>query len=763
MLRGYALHDRPESVEKVANDMSHQWTASWITSPTPMLGAGPLPLFRRAFSIQRTPAVKRATLRVCGLGQFELRLNGNKIGDDVLEPGWTNYRKTCLYLTRDVTPQILPGDNVIGVMLGNGMYNVMGTRYKKFKGTFGPPKLIAELLIELDDGSIRLISSDDTWKTSSGPIAFGCIFGGEDYDARLDQSGWDQNKFDDTAWTPASRCDGPGGALVEQLYTPIRVMKSFQARPVNEVGEGVRLFDTGQNMSGWPALVLAGRAGATVTLKIGEQLDESGRVTQKNIGGPVTFSYTSKSDKEESWHPRFSLTGFRYVEATGDIDTIKSVSGHFVHNSAKVVGGFSCSNDLLNRIHELILAAVRSNFQSVFTDCPHREKLGWLEQAHLMAPSILYNLDAASLYAKMMRDTRDSQHENGMVPTTAPQFTVFKPEQNNVFNDSPEWGAACVLAPWFVYRHTGDVSILRENYDVMARFVDYLTSRADDRGIVAYGLGDWYDIGPGDPGFSKLTTIGVTGTATLVQCLDALKRFAELLGKPDDAESFGRRREAARAAFNATYYDAEAKRYDKGSQCAQGMALALKLCDEAQCAAVLEALVADIRANNNHITAGDIGYRYVLAALAENGRSDVIFDMLSRTDPPSYGSQLARGATTLTEAWDANPKNSLNHMMLGHAEEWFHRYLAGIRVDLAARADEAHVIFAPTPVGDVTWTKAFHEVPAGRIECSWTRKGDAFTLDATVPKGLRARVEMPTRDRMRRDLPAGAHRFAGAL
>lgn len=741
----------------------YQWTASWITSPTPMEGSGPMPIFRRSFSLDRAPGVKSATIRICGLGQFELRVNGNKVGDDVLEPGWTNYRKTCLYLTRDVTSLILPGDNVIGVMLGNGMYNVAGGRYRKFKGSFGPPKLIAELLITFQDGSTQLISSDEKWKTTDGPIRFSGIYGGEDHDARLDHAGWDQNRFDDSAWVKVDKCDDPGGALVEQTYTPIRIMKVFESNVMKDVAENVRLFDTGQNISGWPALTLAGKAGATVTLTPGELLDENGRVSQKNIGAPVSFTYTSKTANEESWHPRFSLTGFRYVEASGDLDALKKVEGHFVHNSARVVGEFKCSNDLLNRTHELILAAIRSNFHSVFTDCPHREKLGWLEQAHLMAPSILYNLDAASLYEKMMLDIGDTQEANGMVPTTAPRYTVFQKAPDNPFDDSPEWGAACVLGPWFVYRHTSDVAIIRDNYKQMVRFVDYLTSRANEKGVVAFGLSDWYDIGPGDPGFCKLTTIGVTGTATLIQCLDALARFAVILNKPEDAKAFSRRSSAARVAFNSAFYDAGAKRYDKGSQCEQAMPLALNIVEEANRAAVLDALIADIRANNNHITAGDIGYRYVLAALAEAGRSDVIFDMLCRRDPPSYGSQLARGATTLTEAWDANPKNSQNHMMLGHAEEWFYRYLAGIRINLTATVDEPQVTFAPQPVGDVTWASAHHDVPAGRIECAWKRIGDAFELTAKVPDGLRASVEMPTKDQTKRVLGPGAHVLTGSL
>lgn len=741
--------------------MEDQWTAAWITSPVPLAGSGPMPIFRRSFNLDRVPGARRATLRLCGLGQFESRINGNKVGPDVLEPGWTDYRKTCLYVTHDVTSLILPGENVIGVLLGNGMYHVAGGRYRKFKGSFGPPKLIAELLIEFTDGSLQQIKSDTDWRTVAGPITFSCIYGGEDHDARQEPAGWDAPRFDDRGWHNAQRCDGPGGKLVPQRYAPIRVMQRFDAKATNDIAPGVRVFDLGQNMSGWPALTVRGEAGKTITLRTGEQVDAEGRVTQKNSGSPVTFSYTARSDSEETWHPRFSLTGFRYVEATGDIDVLKSVAGHFVHHSARVIGSFACSNEMLNRIHELILAAIRSNSHSVFTDCPHREKLGWLEQAHLMAPSILYNFDASPLYEKVLGDMRDAQHENGMVPTIAPQYTSFKAPWN-VFNDSPEWGAACVLAPACVHSFTGADAILRANYDTMKHFVGYLGSRADEKGIVAYGLGDWYDIGPGDPGFSKLTSLGVTGTGTLIQCLDALASFADALAKPQEAEQFRQRSDLRRRDFNAAYFDVSARKYDRGSQCAQAMALALHIVEPQHRAQVLDVLVADIRTHDNHITAGDIGFRYVLQALAEAGRDDVVFDLLTQTTPPSYGAQLARGATTLTEAWDANPSKSLNHMMLGHAEEWFYHSLAGIQIDLAAGASQPQLRIAPSPVGDVTWVKAHHELPQGRVEVAWTRQGREFRLEATVPDGVRTKVVMPgAKEGM--DVSAGRSSFRAEL
>jgi hypothetical protein len=424
------------------------------------------------------------------------------------------------------------------------------------------------------------------------------------------------------------------------------------------------------------------------------------------------------------------------------------------------VGQFECSNDLLNRIHRLIVMAIRSNLQHVLTDCPHREKLGWLEQAHLMGQSILCNYDAGALLAKVCGDVRDAQHDNGCVPTIAPQYTSFKPPWD-VFNDSPEWGSAMVLVPWLVYQHRGDEEILRDNYEAMRRYVEYLRTRETADGLVDYGLGDWYDIGPGDPGFAKLTSKALTATAVYYRDVVVLRHAAEVLGRRDDAETCAARARRIARAFNERLFDAAAQTYDTGSQTACAMPLALGLVPPEYREAVVERLVQDVRRHGNHVTAGDIGFYYVLTALAEAGRSDVIFDLLARTDPPSYGAQLARGATTLTEAWDANPKNSQNHMMLGYAEGWLHRWLAGIQIDLSRPSSppRRQIVLRPTPVGDVTWARATHDSPLGRIDCRWEREGNRFKLEASVPAA--ATVYLP--DGAVRQIESGPHVLECAL
>jgi hypothetical protein len=653
-------------------------------------------------------------------------------GDDILDPGWTNYRKTCLYATRDVTRLLIAGQNQLTVLLGNGMYNVTGGRYVKFKGSFGQPKLILQLRIELADGSVQWVCSDESWQTAPGPITFSCIYGGEDYDARLEEI---------KNWTRALVVDGPGGILRSQSQPASRVMRRYQPAKVLEPRPDVKIYDFGQNISGMAQITTSAPAGATVKLLTGELLDDQGLVTQKNTGSPVSYSYTCRGGGPETWSPRFTYTGFRYVQAQGA--PLQHIESQFVHAAARRVGNFECSSELLNRIHILINNAILSNLQSVLTDCPHREKLGWLEQSHLMGDAILCNYDVPLLYAKISRDMREAQHTNGMVPTIAPQYTEFA-KPHDVFNDSPEWGSAAVINPWLIYRRFGDMEILRENFGVMKAYVEYLHGRDKD-GIIEFGLGDWYDIGPGAPGFSKLTALGLSGTAIYYQDVKILRHTCDVLGLKQDASRYADLADRILASFNAKFFDASTNRYDRNSQTASAMPLAIGMVPEANRAGVLSNLVDDIRAHENHITAGDIGFHYVVRALGEGGRSDVMFDLLNRSDPPSYGSQLARGATTLTEAWDANPRSSQNHLMLGHAEIWFYEYLAGLRVDMTCPPGRQLSIM-PAMISGIDWTKASYESCLGLIDIDWERQEKSGKLGVTIPPNATARVVLPASD-----------------
>jgi hypothetical protein len=735
------------------------WKGQWIAADPETASSGAnsadgrrqfdpqMPIFRKEFSLVKP--VLKSTLRISGLGQFEVHLNGRKVGNSVLTPGWTDYRKRIFYETYDVTALLRRGSNAIGILLGNGMYNVVETkgRYTKFSNSLGQPKLIAQLELTFADGKTETIGSNDSWKSAPGPITFSSIYGGEDYDARLEQSGWDRAGFAATGWKAAAISEGPGGKLVPETIPPVKAFDTYRPVAITHPLLGIAVYDLGQNFAGWPEIAVQGKRGARVKLFCGELLDKDGRVTQRSANGfpdsQYSFNYVLKGGGVERWSPRFSYYGFRYVEVqTTAKDSVRVVrlAGRFIHDAVTVNGHFQSSDKLFNRIHTLIDRAMLSNMMSVLTDCPHREKLGWLEQTHLAGSSLMYNYDLASLYAKISDDMQDAQLPNGMVPDIAPEFTVF----DGPFRDSPEWGAAVVLSPWTNYQFHGDREPLRAHYDSMKSYLTYLRRRTQNH-LLTYGLGDWYDIGPGEPGESKLTDKGITATAIYFQMLIAIQKIAVLVGHPEDAADFEAEAQAVEAAFNQTFYHPESGTYDRGSQTANAMPLVVGLVPEEHRAEVLESLVRDIRLHTNHVTAGDIGFHYVVRALTDNGRSDVLYDMLSRTDNPSYGDQLAHGATTLTEAWDANPDSSQNHFMLGHAEEWFYRGLAGIDFDMS-RDDDSRIRIQPAIVGKLGSAEASLHTPLGVITSSWRRKGTTVSMFVSIPEGCSATILLPTTD-----------------
>ena len=731
-----------------------EWHAQWIAADASdeVAASKPMPLFRKEFGVDQP--VKRALLYVTGLGQYEVRLNGAKVGDDELTPGWSDYRKTVFYDSYDVTSIVRQGANALGIQLGNGMYRVLKTpgRYTKFTGTYGPPKCMAQLDVEFADGKRVEIDTDRAWKTHAGPITFSSTYGGEDYDARAEMNGWDCSGFDDSGWNAVVEADSPGGLMRAELAPQIRVMRTYAPVHRTEPKPGVLVYDLGQNFAGWPEIEVSGPAGATVKLIPGELLNPDGTVSQKSSGGPQWFSYTLKGGGVERWHPRFSYYGFRYVQVEGATSgdrhgtRIIELRGDAVHTSSDAIGTFHSSDDLLNRIHALIVRAVENNSVSLFTDCPHREKLGWLEEAHLLAPSILYDFDFRGLYAATARNIADSQKLDepsaGRVAEIAPQYVVFGVD-GGIFDDSPEWGSTAVLAPWYLYQRDGDAARLVSDLDVMKKYVDYLSGRAVNN-IISYGLGDWYDIGPGEPGVSKLTTPGVTATAIYYQDLRVVEKTLALAGRDEESRAYAAKAEAVRQDFNARFFDVTNHRYDKGSQTAQAMPLVVNLVPVEERTHVLEALVADIHAHENHVTAGDIGFHYVVDALMEGGRSDVLYDMLERTDTPRYGYQLAQGATALTEAWDANPNSSQDHFMLGHAEEWFYRGLGGINVDFSAQAPR-QLVLRPETVGKLTEVRTSYVSAWGPIQSNWRRFGKEIAYDFTIPANAQATLELRTR------------------
>ena len=707
-------------------------------------GRNILPLLRKEFAVKK--AVKQATLFISGLGQFEMSLNGHKVGDHFLDPGWTRYDKRSLYVTFDLTHLLQSGDNVLGVMLGNGFYHIPQERYRKLSGTFGFPKMICRLLLEYTDGTTDNVVSDNTWKTAPGPVIFSSIYGGEDYDASLEQSGWNSPLFNDQQWKTAIVVPGPLH-LKSQTADPLKLMDTLTPQKITQPKPGIWVYDLGQNASGIPAIAVSGPKGSTLKITPGELLDDNGLVTQQASGAPCLFDYTLKGAGIEKWQPRFSYYGFRYLQVEGSIPpatdnpqqlpVLQAVEGLHTRNAAATAGDFACSNEIFNSTFRLINWAVKSNMASVFTDCPHREKLGWLEEAHLMGNSIQYNFNVARLLTKVAADMQDAQLENGMVPDIAPEYVVFE----NGFRDSPEWGSAAIIMPWNAYQWYGDKRILEENYEMMRRYVDYLRQKSV-HDTLSYGLGDWFDIGPNGVGESQNTPKGITATAFYYYDLTILCKVAQVLGKTDDTRKYGQLKEKVRAAFNNGFFDKEKKQYATGSQAANAMAVYMELVEQRDKAAVIDNIVADIRKRNNSLTTGEIAFSYLLRVLQAAGKSALIYQMNARSDVPGYGYQVAHGATALTESWQAYRYVSNNHLMLGHIMEWFYSGLAGISQAAGSIAFK-QIVIRPQPVGDVTFAHGSYHSPYGLIKSEWKKNNAVFELAVTIPANTTATVYLP--------------------
>lgn len=738
------------------------WRGKWIVGPW----ASESLLLRKEFTVEE--GLQRAVLHVTGLGQYEARLNGGKVGEDLLSPGWTDYHRTVLYDTHDVTKRLKPGENAIGLVLGNGMYHVeRRNRFTKFTGSFGPLRAIAHLRLEYADGRVVVVGSDESWRVDPGPVIYNSIYGGEDYDARRHPEGWDRPGFDDTKWDRAVELIRPAGTLrgASHAAEPLAVIEERSPVEVRRVAEHALLYDFGQNTSFMPSLTVSGPAGSTVRLEPGEVVSEDGSIDRGTMGGAHRGSswwqYTKSTDVPETWIPRFHYIGSRYVRAElkpavsgGEYPAVDAMKMLVFHSTARPRGGFRCSNERLNRIHELVRWAQRSNMVSVLTDCPHREKLGWLEQYHLNGPSIRYEFDVARIFAKGMRDMAEAQTADGLVPNIAPEFTEFE----GTFRAAAEWGSAFILVPWQQYLFEGDLSLASDHWDALTRYYAYLESRVGDHGLLEEGLGDWYDLLDGK-NRANLTPPRITATAFLAEDARVLSRLARALGHGEEAEMYANKAAAVRRRWIDAFRKTEPERtYGSDHQTSLALALAFGLAEEEDRPAVLRRLVADVR-EKGYATAGDVGFRFLLRALADGGHSDVVYELINQDEKPGYGCQLAQGATALTEAWDANRKSSHNHFMLGQVIEWFYHDLVGLQPDESAPGWR-HAFLRPCPVGDLAWAEAYHDTPGGRLALLWERQGDHLVVKATVPPNTSATLEWPAGwNGENRELPPGDHEF----
>lgn len=706
-------------------------------------------LYRKTFSAGAE--LKKAKLYICAMGHFEGWINGRRVSDHVLEPGWSDYKRTCFYTAYNVTKLLQKGNNALVVKPGDGMFNVPGGRYVYYKRSYGRCVFLAQLELLYEDGSRQRIVTDESWRMTESPVRFCCIYGGEDFDGRLMKKEYLEADYrEGDQWKPVLQVESPQGKLKAMPMEPMKVMKCYEPVKVTKVSEDTRLYDLGVNFSGWVRIRLrtnGSAAGRLVSMKPGELLDADGRVDQQMTRQNCIWNYIVSDEKEQEFAPDFTYTGFRYVEVTGAEDAsvvLESLTGEFLYPDLEQGGSFECSNQLFNSIHSIVLQAILSNTKSYFTDCPHREKLGWLEQVHLIGPSIMYNLQVQNLYAKIEQDMADSQRENGLIPDICPEYVTEFGRWHEGFVDSPEWGSACILGPWYAYKRYGDLEMLRRFYSVMKRYIDYLSSRTHHQ-VLHHGLGDWLDIGPCTP-HSQNTPVPVVATCVYYYDLDVMRQIAGLLGCTEDAQEYRERMEAVYGEYNLQFLDRQTGRYATGSQAAQAMSLVAGLVPEDMQEKVIKQLREDVEKRKFSVTAGDVGHPFLVAALMKYGMSDLLNEMTNLTDTSGYGYQVVNGATSLTEEWDgpdpAKPHGSQNHLMLGSIEEWFYGSLGGMDL-IRGRGTLEDIFIAPRPEKGVDWVKAWTMHPCGRISVEWRRDAGRIQVEVSVPPNVTAHLQKP--------------------
>lgn len=745
------------------------WHASWITkkqgAPIPeekLFDDHPAPLFRKEFALEKK--IARARIYVSGLGYYELHLNGQRVGDQVLDPGWTSYSQRVPYSTYDVTKLLKPGRNALGVMLGNGWFNPLPLRLWGHLNlrehlTIGQPRVILQLRVEFTDGSSQVIASDESWKAADSPILRNSVYLGEVYDARRELSGWDRAGFDDSHWEPAVLAKEPLGPLRAQDAPPIRVTRTLKPVKLTEPKPGVFIFDFGQNFAGWARLHVRGPAGTRVRLRSGELLYPDGTLNgmtavcgqikgggpnyrYDDVGAPATAfqldEYILRGDGDEVFTPHFTFHGFRYVEVTGfpGRPTLQTLEGLRLNADVAPVGSFRCSNERFNRIQEMVRWTELSNLFSVESDCPHREKFGYGGDIVAAGEMAMLNFDMVRFYAKAVQDLADAVRPNGGFTETAPFVGIA--DQGLGGQSGPiGWGTAQPWLLWQLYQYYGDRRLLEEHYENTKRWLALLESCATNR-ILVNGISDHESLAPKPQ--------ALTGTGFYFLNAKLFSQIARVLGHDVDADRAAALAEEIKAAFNRKFLQPGVGRYDIGTQACQAFALYLGLVPPAEHERALKVLVDDIvTGHDGHLTTGIFGTKFMLNALTDLGRADVAARLVDQKTFPGWGYMLEHGATTLWEHWDFSDNTySHNHPMFGSVSEWFYKALAGIRPAPDAVGFDK-IIIAPQPVGDVTWVKASYDSVRGRIVSEWTKDRGTLRLRVQIPVNAEGMVVLPAK------------------
>ncbi|MGX1676328.1 glycoside hydrolase family 78 protein [Streptomyces sp. NPDC055400] len=725
------------------------WTASFITPDIPAADES-VPLLRLDFPVKAE--VHRARLYATALGLYELELNGSRVGDIALAPGWTSYHHRLRYQTYDVTAALHTGSNVLGASLADGWFRGRlgfngGTRH-----IYGDQRgLLVQLEIEYADGSVESVGTDESWRTAPGPVRYASLYDGEHHDARRERAGWSTATFDAGDWLPVQVIDRDRTTLVAPQGPPVRCVQEL--KPITETisPSGKRIVDFGQNLVGRLRLQAEGPPGAVIRVRHAEILQSGELCVRPLRQARATDEYVLRGDGRESWEPRFTFHGFRYAEISGDVDDVEVVARVY-HTDMVRTGSFTCSDPDIQRLHANVVWSMRGNFLDIPTDCPQRdERLGWTGDVQIFAPTASFLYDCAGMLSSWLRDLAADQLPNGCVPYFVPAIAA-PPLELDTLTPTAAWGDVSVLTPWELYRQYGDAEVLRAQYPSARAWVDCMTAHAGDDQLwdTGFQFGDWLDptAPPDDPTANKADPY-LIATAYRARSTAVLARMAHTLGYFEDHQHYEELAQAIKDAFAQRWVRASGL-LDNDAQASYAIALHFDLLPTAAQREVAgQRLAALVKEADFHIATGFVGTPVICDALAGSGHLDTAYALLLKRTCPSWLYPVTQGATTIWERWDSllpngevNPGDmtSFNHYALGAVADWLHRVVAGLAPD---EPGYRRLLIRPRPGGGLTHASAAKETPYGRAEVSWLRETDALTVHLAVPVGATAVVDLP--------------------
>jgi alpha-L-rhamnosidase len=730
------------------------WKAKWIEMEGDTSRYSPAPHFRKEFLSTKTIATAR--IYITSHGFYELQLNGKKVGDQVLTPGWTSYGKRLQYQVYDVTNMLLKGNNAIGAVLGDGWYRgtlAWGNNWAIYGKKLG---ILFQLKITYTDGSVSMIVSDETWKASNdGAIRMDDIYNGETFDATKKLTGWNNPGYDDKNWQSVKIGNYNNANLIASEGSPIKKIQEIKPVKIFRTPKGKLIVDMGQNMVGWLRLKVSGNRGTVVTLRHAEVLDKSGEFYTTNLrAAKCQLTYTLAGTGEEIYEPRFTFMGFRFVEVTGFPGelTTDNLTGVVIHSDMAVTGSYECSNPLVNQLQHNIQWGQKGNFVDVPTDCPQRdERLGWTGDAQAFCRTAAFNMDVSSFFTKWLKDVAADQKPAGEIPFVIPD--ILNKQRSLTGGTSAGWGDICVIAPWTMYQVYGDKKLLETQYVSMKAWVEYIRKKAGNSYIWKDGsvFGDWLFYHP--PVNNHTEPDGYTdhdfiATAFYAYSTSILAEAAKALGKTDDAKMYADLFNKIKEVF-INEYVTKAGRVGTNSQTSYVLALKFNLLPENLRTKAAEFLANDIKSRNNHLSTGFLGTPYLCHVLSDNGYTDTAYDLLLQESYPSWLYPVKMGATTIWERWDGEKTdstfqdpgmNSFNHYAYGAIGDWMYRVSAGIET---MGPGYKHIIIQPHPTKKLAYSRASFESSYGKIESGWERKDGKVIIKVKVPVNTSATIILP--------------------